>query len=127
MDRYLEEILQDPRTNSKQGGRIQSRMPERQKSELFKEVENIKKDIIEMKEMMKGKFINNHFVEEDVIVDLKYMNAGAGRMILIDSGAPESVEGYLKDMKIDEDEINKKSCYRRFRIGETTYLSDIEI
>ena len=50
-----------PRTNSKQGGRIPSRMPERQKSDLFKEVQNIKKDIIEMKEMMKGKFISITF------------------------------------------------------------------
>ena len=61
------------------------------------------------------------------------MNAGAPRMILIDSGAPKSVvskewiEGYLKDMKVDESEIEKKSCCRRFRMGETTYLSEVEI
>ena len=29
--------------------------------------------------------------------------------------------------KVDEDEIKKKSCYRKFRMGETTYLSEVEI
>ena len=61
---------------------------------------------------MKGKFINNHFVEEDVIVDVKYMNAGAPKMMLIDCGAPKSIvskqwiEGYLKDIKVDENEVD---------------------
>ena len=61
------------------------------------------------------------------------MNAGVQRIMLIDSGAPKSVvsrewiEGYLKDMKVDENEIEKKSCCRRFRMGETTYLSEVEI
>ena len=61
------------------------------------------------------------------------MNAGAPRMMLINSGAPKSVvskewiEGYLKDMKVGEDEIEKKSCCRRFRMGEMTYLSEVEI
>ena len=68
-----------------------------------------------------------------MIVDVKYMNAGVPKMILIDCGAPKSVvskewiEGYLKDMKVDESEIEKKSCCRRFRMGETTYLSEVEI
>ena len=30
-------------------------------------------------------------------------------------------------MKVDESEIKRKSCCRRFRMGETTYLSEIEI
>ena len=68
-----------------------------------------------------------------MIVDVKFMNAGTPRMMLIDSGAPKSVvskewiEGYLKDMKVSEDEIEKKSCCRHFRMGETTYLSEVEI
>ena len=69
-----------------------------------------------------------------MIVYVKFMNAGAPRMMLIDSGAPNSVvskewriEGYLKDIKVSEDEIQKKSCYTCFRMGETTYLSEVEI
>ena len=77
----------------------------------------------EMKEVLKGKLVNTQFVEEEMIVDVKIMNAGAPRMILMDSGAPKSVvskewiEGYLKDMKVSEDEIQKKSCYRCFKMG----------
>ena len=53
--------------------------------------------------------------------------------MLVDCGAPKSVvstewiKGYLKDMKVDESEIERKSCCRRFRMGDTTYLSEIEI
>ena len=53
---------------------------------MFKKVETLEKY---MKEMQKGKLINNNFVEEEVIVDVKYINAGALRMMLIDSGAPK--------------------------------------
>ena len=122
-----------PRTNSKTGPRIPSRTPERQKSELSKKVENLEKDMKEMKEMLKGKVISGHFLEEDVVIDVNLINDGAARMMLVDCGAPKSVvsrewiEGYLKDMKVDESEIERKSCCRRFRMGETTYLSEIEI
>ena len=51
-----------PRTNSKTGARVPSKTPERQKSELYKKVENLDKDMKEMKEMLKGKVINRHFV-----------------------------------------------------------------
>ena len=100
---------------------------------MFQKVETLEKDMKEIKQTLKGKVINGHFVEEEVIVDVKYMNAGAPRMMLIDSGAPKSVvskewiEGYLKDMKVGEDEIEKKSCCRHFRMGETTYSSEVEI
>ena len=100
---------------------------------MFKKVETLEKDMKEIKEMLKGKFVNTQFVEEEVIVDVKFMNAGAPRMMLIDSGAPKSVvskewiEGYLKDVKVSEEDIQKKSCYRCFKMGETTYLSEVEI
>ena len=99
---------------------------------FFKKVETLEKDMKELKKMLKGKLIN-HFVEDEVIVDVKYINAGASRMMLIDSGAPKSVvskewiEAYLKDMKVGGDEIEKKSCCKHFRIGEITYLSEVEI
>ena len=39
----------------------------------------------------------------------------------------EWIEGYLKDIKVGEEDVKKKSCYRHFRLGETTYLSEVEI
>jgi len=95
-----------------------SKTPERQKSELFKKVEILEKYMKEMKEILKDKLINNHFVKEEVIVDVKYMNAGAPRIMLIDSRAPKSVvskewiEGYLEDKRevtayiIDADRVS---------------------
>ena len=126
------------RNNSNTGGRAKT--PEKYKSELFKKVESLEKDnkqlikdVGELKEMIKGKVINGHFVEEEVIVNVNLMNEGAPKMMLIDSGAPKSVvsrewiDGYIKDMKVDESEIERKSCCRRFRMGETTYISEVEI
>ena len=77
---------------------------------MYKTLKNLEKEMKEMKEMLKGKVINGYFVEEDVIVDAKFMNARAPRMMLIDSGAPKSVvsrdwiDGYLKDMKVLKNE-----------------------
>ena len=45
----------------------------------------------EIKEMLKGKFVYKQFVEEEVIVDVKFINDSAPRMMLIDCGAPKSV------------------------------------
>ena len=36
-------------------------------------------------------------------------------------------EGYLKDMKEDQRDVNRKDCTRRFRMGKTVYLSKIEV
>ena len=75
------------RNNSKPGGRVQSKTPERQKSELVKLVESQGKDIKklekgmeEMKEMLKGNVINGHFVE-DVVIDVNFINVGAARIM----------------------------------------------
>ena len=61
------------------------------------------------------------------------MNAGAPRMMLIDSGAPKSIvskewiEGDLKIVKVSEEDIMKESCYRHFKMGETIYVSEVVI
>ena len=76
--------------------------------------------------------VSGNFVEEEVVIDVSYMNDGAARMMLIDCGAPKSfvsrnwIEGYLKEMKVDENEIERKSCCKRFRMGETTYVSEVK-
>ena len=87
----------------------------------------------EMKEMLKGKVINGRFVDEEVVIDVKVINDGVARMMLVDCRTPKSVvirewiEGYLKDIKVDESEIENKSCCRRFKMGETIDLREIEI
>ena len=36
-------------------------------------------------------------------------------------------EGYLKDAKVDEENVKRKDCAKRFRIGKTVYLSKTEV
>ena len=66
----------------------------------------------ELKDILKGKVINGHFVEEEVVIDVNLINEGKARMMLVDCEASKSVvdrewiEGYLKDMKVDESETS---------------------
>ena len=77
---------------------------------------------------MTGKVINGHFVDKEVVIDVKFRNDGALRMMLIDSRVPKSVVSrewigwYLKDMKVDESEIERKSCCRRFRMSKHIWV-----
>ena len=86
-----------------------------------------------MKEILKNKLISIQFVEEEIMLDVKYVNEGTERMMLIDNGAPKSMvsftrlEGYLQDAKISQEEIKRENCARRFRMGLTVYLSDTRV
>ena len=106
-------------SNNKQGGNLrgQSKSQERPKSEMFRKVENLEKEFEkfkksqnEMKEILKTKLISTQFVEEEIIIDVKYVNLGAERMMYIDSGAPKSIVskkwlgGYLKDAKVSDED-----------------------
>ena len=101
--------------------RSQSKSLERPKSEMFKKVEKIEKEIEEfkksqdeIKEMLKT--INTQYVEEEIVIDVKYVNKGQERMMLIDSSAPKSIvssrwfKGYLKDAKVDEESMKRRLC-----------------
>ena len=74
------------RSDSKPRGRVQSKIPERNKIELFKKVEHIEKDNKEIKKMleeiMKGKVISEHFAEEEIVIYVNYMNFGAGACLV---------------------------------------------
>ena len=86
-----------------------------------------------MKEIPQNKLICTHFVEEEIVIDVKYVNAGVGRMMLIDSGTPKSIscliwlKGYLRDAKVSKEEVKKKNCARRFGMGIIVYLCEKEV
>ena len=96
-----------PRQNSKPGsGSVLRGSSERPKSEMFRKVEKIdknneelKKELQEIKEMLKT--INTQYVLGVIVINVKYVNEGQERLMLIDSGAPKSIvssrwlEGYL--------------------------------
>ena len=52
-------------------------------------------------------------MEKEKVINIEYMNAGAERMMLIDSGAPKSIvssiwlEGYLKDTKVSDKDVKR--------------------
>ena len=58
---------------------------------LEKEFEKFKKSQNEMKEILKNKLISTQFVEEEIVIDVKYVNDGTDRMMLIDNGAPKLI------------------------------------
>ena len=75
-----------------------SRSLERPKENLYKDVEKIKKKseklekgLNEVKEILKNKLISTQFVEEEIVIDVKYVNKGEERMMSIDNGAPKSI------------------------------------
>ena len=111
--------------------RGQSKSIEILKSKMFtkvekleKEFEQFKKSQNEIKDILKNKLISTQFVEEEIVIDVKYVNEGQERMMLIDSGVGKSIvssrwfDGYMQDAKVDEESVKRKSCTRRFRMGK---------
>ena len=101
----------------------------RQKSDLAKDVEEIKKDMKEMKtlveELTKAKAnCVNHFVEEEYEVNMRFLDEAIGMNIIVNSGAPVSIatskwmEKYLKNMEVKKDEITENEFKRKFKMGE---------
>ena len=73
--------------------------------------------------------VSKKYVEEEIVIDIKYVEKDVENMMIIDSGAPISLvslawfEEYVKVAKVDEKEIKKCESFRRFRLGKTLYLS----
>ena len=111
---------------------------ERPQGEMFKKVEKIEKEQGEFKKSLDTimemlKTINTQYVEEEILINVNYVSKGQERIMLIDSGAPRSIvsagwfEEYLKDAKVDEKDVKRKDCTKRFRMGKTVYLSKTEV
>ena len=91
---------------------------------MFKEVEKIEEERGEFKKSMDTimemlKTINTQYVEEEIFINVNYVNDGQERMMLMDSGAPKSIvsfrwfEGHLKDAKVDEKDVKRKELYKK--------------
>ena len=77
-----------------------SKSQERPKWELPKKVEMIEKKYEkkfkkEIKEMLKNKLIETQFVEEEIIIDVKYVNKGTERMMLIDIHSRKNIRDLM--------------------------------
>merc|ERR1712237_237260 len=134
------------RSNSRNRGRSpgkstwnRDKSAEKPKSDLVKKVEGIEKELSTIKqsvggikkieEMLKKVTISTQYVEEEYCIDIKYVQKEIDNTMIIDSGAPVSLmsstwfTNYIKEAKVDNEEIAKSSSNRRFRLGKTPYIS----
>ena len=79
--------------------------------------------------MLKKVTINTQFVEEEIFIDVKYVEKEIDNSMIIDSGAPVSLmsstwfANYIKEAKVENEQILKSSSNQRFRLGKTPYVS----
>merc|ERR1711984_34629 len=92
------------------------RSAEKPKSQLVKKVEGMEKKIISIEkslggvsrieEMLKKVTINTQFVEEEIFIDVKYVQKETDNSMIIDSGAPVSLlsstwlKNYIEEAKV---------------------------
>ena len=84
-------------------------------------------------ELIKKSPVVTKFIEEEIVIDIKYVDKSVVDHMIIDSGAPVLIvsskwlKKYLRDAKVEDEEVKKKSCARRFRLGKTLYVSEMEV
>ena len=116
---------------------------DRPKSDLFKKVELIEKKLEKVEkveesvnkimDMLKKNPINTKYIEEEIVIDVKFVDSNIGNKMIIDSGAPLSIvssswlDKYVKEAKVDKNDLIYKGCARRFRLGKTLYVSNNEV
>ena len=95
-----------------------SKLIKRPKSELFKKVEEIERkmekvekverSVDDIMEMLKKRPINMKFVEEEIVVDIKFVDTRKGTRMIVDSGAPLSLvslswlKSYQEENQVDD-------------------------
>merc|ERR1711905_37234 len=115
------------------------RSADKPKSEFVKKVEGMEKKIISIEkslgglsrieEMLKKVTINTQFVDEEIFIDVKYVQKETDNSMIIDSGAPVSLlsstwlRSYMQEAKVSKESIRQASSNRRFRLGKTPYVS----
>ena len=82
-----------------------------------------------IEEMLKKVTINTQYVEEEIFIDVKYVQKETDNSMIIDSGAPVSLlsstwlRSYMQEAKVGKESIRQTSSNRRFRLGKTPYVS----
>ena len=80
-------------------------------------------------EMLKKNAINMKFVEEEIVIDVKFVDTCIGSRMIVDSGAPLSIvssrwlKRYIEEAKVDEYVLEYKNCVTRFRLRKILYVS----
>ena len=74
----------------------------RPECELFKKVNEIEKKMVKIDpilEILKKNNVNLKFVEEEIVVDDKFISESKGLQMIVDSGAPLSIVSKVKEVK----------------------------
>ena len=100
-----------------------SKSNKRAKSEWFEKVEEIERKIEKVEryvdkimEMLKKSPINMKFMEEEIVVDVKFVDVRKGTIMTVDSGAPLSLvslswlKRYQKENQGDDREMKYRNC-----------------
>ena len=93
---------------------------ERPKGELYKKIEVMEKKFEKFEKaqnkiiyILKNKLISTQYVEEEIVIDVKFVNDGSDRRILIDIEGLRSIVSskwlnvYLQDAKVTEEKVKK--------------------
>ena len=78
-------------------------------------VDKIEKSINKIMEMLKKSLVNMKFVEEEILVDVKFVDARKGTRMIVDSGAHLSLlslswlKRYQEENQVDEREMKYRN------------------
>ena len=85
---------------------------------MEKEISMIKQSVGGVKrieEMLKKVTINTQYVEEEIFIDVKYVQKEIDTSMIIDSGAPVSLisstwlTNYIEEAKVETEQVSKSS------------------
>ena len=87
-------------------------------------METLEKDMKTIMELIKKNPVVTKFVEEEIVINVNYVDKSVVDHMIVDTGAPVSIvslswiEKYLRDAKVDDKEVKKRSCAQRFETRE---------
>ena len=79
--------------------------------------------------MLKKAMTSAQYVEDEVLIDVKYVQKERENSMVIDSGAPVSLvsstwlKNYIREAEVEDESIVKASRKKKFRLGKTPYMS----
>ena len=96
-------------------------------------VDKVEKKVDNILEMITKNLVNVKFVEEEIVIDVKFVDETRGSKMIVDSGAPLSIvserwlKRYIEEKVVNEKDLEYKNCVRRFRMGKNVYVSTKEV
>ena len=80
-----------------------------------------------------NKSLKTNFVEEESVIDVRFVNETSAIKMIVDNGVPyyivstKWIAKYMDEEGVDKDEMEYEDCFKRFRFGENIYESKTKI